>query len=249
MYKGVALTARVSLKLLVLEALRRTLGFRYTVNGIKVEDASTFRILRSAIQKGYPIWVERNRYYVRTPYGIISASRASLLGSAVNADFDAIYGGDYSGKKIADIGGYIGETALYFLARGASLVRVYEPVFWQEAEFNLKGLSAIVYPYGVWWDRRKISVFVEDSMTGLRTGELEIETVPLVEAAEGVDVVKMNCEGCEYSLLLMDCESILERQWIVEVHGPEPVIMEKFRDCGLRPRVITRTQTTSVIRI
>jgi len=249
MLKGVLLTAKADPDLLVRETLRRIFGLEYEYNKVKVKDAVTFRVLRSAILRGYRFWMEGDKYYVETPWSILSAPQASLLGSAINADFDAMYGGDYNGMIVADIGGYIGETALYFISKGAKFVYVYEPVFWREAEFNLRGKPAKVFPYGIWWDRREVKLSVENSMTGLRTGDYIIETIPLSEVLQvhNPDVIKMNCEGCEYSLLLLDCRNIITRRWIVEIHGPEPVLIEKFRECGLEPHIVERRYCTSVI--
>jgi len=74
---------------------------------------------------------------------------------------------DYRGAVVLNIGGYIGDTALWVPARGVRFVHVYEPVYWREAVLNLEEKPAAVYPYTVWWDMRRLKVSIEGPGTGL----------------------------------------------------------------------------------
>jgi len=149
---------------------------------------------------------------------------------------------DYRGAVVLDVGGYIGDTALWMLARGARFVHVYEPVYWREAMQNLEGKPAAVYPYAVWRDRRKLKISLEGPGTGSHSGDMEIETVPITDVLEvhNPDIVKMDCEGCEWTLLWLDCELLKRFRWFIEVHGPEIPLQDKLRDCGLAPKIVTR---------
>jgi len=245
MLKELMLTAKTSPNLLVREIIRRTLGISYRFEGIEVRDALTFSLLLHAKSRGYRVWFERGRFFISLEWGILSASSPRLLMNVLWWNYDDLYGVfDYRNMTVLDVGGYIGDTALWFLSRGASFVYVYEPVFYQEAEFNLHGKPAQVYRYGIWWDRRRLKLEAEGAGTGLHCSEsgIEIETVPLIEVLENhdPDIVKMNCEGCEYSLLYLNCDYIKDRVWIIEAHGAESVIVEKLRDCGLAPFIIKR---------
>jgi len=56
-----------------------------------------------------------------------------------------------------------------------------------------------------------------------------------------IDLVKMDCEGCEYSLIKLDKETIkLSRQYIIEIHGSETPILDKMADCEYNVKFIKR---------
>lgn len=63
-----------------------------------------------------------------------------------------------------------------------------------------------------------------------------------VHAKEGgIDLVKMDCEGCEYSLLTLSNDDIrLVKQWIIEVHGSEAPIIDKMTECGYSHKRVKR---------
>jgi len=59
---------------------------------------------------------------------------------------------------------------------------------------------------------------------------------------EGViDLVRMDCEGCEYSLLQLDEEHIkLSKQYIVEIHGCETPLIDKMLQVGYNSKLILK---------
>jgi len=251
LFKGLVLTARASPRLLVREALRRLLGIGYRYNGVEVGDGLTFRLLRDAVLRGYRLWGCDSWLCLDRGWGVISAPSPDLLLLDLGEDFDALYGAlDYRGAVVLDIGGYIGDTAVWALARGASYVHVYEPIYWRVAMENLRGKPAAVYPYAVWWDRRRLRVSVEDPTTGMHRGYIEVDTVPLAEALEThrPNIVKMDCEGCEWAVLYTPCELLKNASWVIEIHGPEPPITEKLEECGLSTRVVAR-QTPLLVSV
>jgi len=210
---------------------------------VNVKNAHTFRVLRDAVLRGYKLWKCGDLYCLDTGWGVLKALALDLLISVIREDFDAMYGSlDYRGAVVLDVGGYIGDTALWMLARGARFVHVYEPVYWREAMQNLEGKPATVYPYAVWWDAGELELAVDAASTGLRAGSTRVRTVPLPEVidAHKPDIVKMDCEGCEWAILYTPCGLMRSVQWVIEVHGPELPIVKRLKECGLGVGVVTR---------
>jgi hypothetical protein len=66
------------------------------------------------------------------------------------------------------------------------------------------------------------------------------DVLTMIHDREGViDLVKMDCEGCEYSLLQLDEEHIkLSKQYIVEIHGCETPLIDKMLQAGYNSKLI-----------
>jgi len=145
--RGLLLTAKASPRLLMREVLRRLFGIGYRYNGVEVRDEHMFRLLRNTTLKGYRLWGCDSWFCLDKGWGILRALSPDILFLVLSEDFDALYGAlDYRGAVVLDIGGYIGDTAVWALARGASFVHVYEPIYWRVALKNLSGRLAAVYP-------------------------------------------------------------------------------------------------------
>ena len=73
----------------------------------------------------------------------------------------------------------------------------------------------------------------------MRTGNTQIEVKPIEEAI--ADVVKMDCEGCEWSLLPTPCAVIKKaEEYAIEIHGPEPPLVRKMEKCGFSAKLHDR---------
>ena len=223
------------------EAWRRLAGVPYAYRGVEVADSETFRVLRLLAARG-EVWGDGEHVYFRTSYGVFSAPRGwlHLLRPLAAEDFEAMYGFlDVRGRVVADVGAYIGETAVLFAKRGARRVVAYEPVFWRLLERNvqLNQLSDAVEVrrHGVWLENATLYTMNAGATTGLVDGLLPIE----VRRADFwcAHVVKMDCEGCEWLLAASDCGTLKTvQEYVVEIHGPEPYIVSKMRRCGFAAR-------------
>ena len=231
----------------VREALRRVFGMQYAYRGIPVRDAATFRTLRLLASKGWDVWAEGGYAYARGRLGTfaVPAGEAHLLWPLAAGEHE-IYGClDVRGRVVADVGAYLGETAVLFARMGAKFVHAYEPVFYELAELNLRlnGItSAAIHPYGLWLEGGWLDVDPAGAATGLRRGSARIEVRPITEALELADVVKMDCEGCEWALLALPCGAIRRvEEYAIEIHGPEPYIVARMEQCGYAARKIADT--------
>ncbi len=149
--------------------------------------------------------------------------------------------GDYS---VLDIGGYIGDSALWFVKQGAAEVHVYEPipvnfeVLQKNVELNRELISRKrsqinIYQEGISDFEEEIQVpywggpgtSIEEPLEGKEVRR--VKTTRLEKAFERmtkpIGLVKVDCEGCEFQIFSKhkDDEEILRQAmvYIVEVHG------------------------------
>jgi FkbM family methyltransferase len=118
---------------------------------------------------------------------------------------------EVDGRLVVDIGAGYGETAIYFLKRGARQVIAVEPcpkVFKEMVEnLRLNGVEDRVVPINaaISSTPRVISVECPDERA-------TVNVITLGELIRKYDlrggVLKMDCEGCEYDVILNDYEHV-----------------------------------------
>jgi hypothetical protein len=138
--KGLKLTLRsLGPKWAAREIIRRIAGRPYTYNGILVRDSATFRVIRTLASRG-SVWRQGGRVFFRNRLGTFAVlyEDIQLLRPLADEDFETMYGYlNVKGKTVADIGAYLGETAVLFARMGARHIHAYEPLFFKYVEFNL----------------------------------------------------------------------------------------------------------------
>jgi len=105
---------------------------------------------------------------------------------------------DVKGRTVADIGAYLGETTVLIARMGARHIHACEPVYYRLLKHNLllnNVTNATAHPYGVSIEGDVYGVNLDGTASGVRIGDIKIRTKPIDDAI--VDVVKMDCEGCE----------------------------------------------------
>ncbi len=160
-----------------------------------------------------------------------------LLSEYLSGVIGQIYDYDFRDKTIIDIGSYVGESATFFLKRGAKKVICYEPV-----PQNLKAIALNLKKY-----KKQTEVF--DMALGGENGFVELcSDVPLGELSFGghgtekskyklkckaisletilmnhqADIVKMDCEGAEHYITSTPIELIKQvPYWIIETHSQD----------------------------
>jgi len=258
--RGALLTLNsMGFEALLREVLRRILGKEYCYRGIPVNSSAVFRLIRGILLKGYDIYRSANEACVRTYFGelCVDVADVDLLG-VLAEPLEDMYGfADINDAVVVDIGAFIGETALLFLSMGASRVYALEPVHkhYQYLLRNIRRNNAanrvVALNYGAWFREARLTVNYSGSGTGLQSFT---ETPVVIEARnldevlnevfgkEGrIDLVKMDCEGCEYSLLSLPAEDLrLANQYVVEIHGSETPIIDKMSESSFKHKFVRR---------
>jgi len=146
--------------------------------------------------------------------------------------FQVFEGGEYEfvdirGKDVVDVGAFVGDSAIYFALRGARRVVAVEPhpeAFKEMIEnIKLNSLEGKVIPINAGLASKPGKLCIEGSDIGDTIGsyhkpcECRGSPVPATTlseimntygVAEGSAVLKMDCEGCEYDVILNDYEHV-----------------------------------------
>lgn len=186
-----------------------------------------------------------------------------------------VYGEDYNGLQVIDIGAYHGETMLFFLSRGCQSIVVVEP--YPPAAERIRELirvnnlaeKARLFPAAIGKDIGESLLLVSpnDLLSNTLQNERSTEAsvtftekivVPvwtfsrLIEEIgwDTVDVTKVDCEGGEYALLLHTPPEILRRVkvWIIEFHRGAAPLVEKLRALGYEVAWEERSDKVGMLR-
>jgi len=173
-------------------------------------------------------------YYVINGYRF-KMIRRPFIDSFLSEDYHDV---NAYNKVIIDVGAYVGDSAIYFVLKGARRVIAIEPhpSAYSEMLDNIKinNLEGVITPVNVGLASKPGKVCIGDvnvevtSVTYHGPGDCP-NAVPAVTLSElinkfGIDpsdaVLKMDCEGCEYDIILNDYEHVrLFRELIFEYHS------------------------------
>ena len=175
---------------------------------------------------------------------------------------------------VIDIGGYVGETAVYFCNRGASHVYVFEPAYKQRyimlnALFNHMEDRITSYKAAVAHKRETVLInntkdsFGFTSFEELKEVSSDNETVGCdvvafadiaKEKLEGIEnaVLKIDCEGGEYDILMNATNGDLCRyiQIAVEIHMQKvdvALLKKRLSECFKGEKVDTMQDGDKII--
>ncbi len=146
---------------------------------------------------------------------------------------------DVKDRDVIDVGAFIGDSAIYFALKGAKRVIAVEPHPGAFAEMleniKLNKMENIIIPVNAGLASRPGKICIEKSFDISHASAMYhrlgdcINAVPAVTLGElisrfGVDpdnaVLKMDCEGCEYDVILNDYEHIrMFKELIFEYHS------------------------------
>ena len=163
---------------------------------------------------------------------------------------------DVKGRSVVDVGASIGDTAIYFVLRGAEKVTAFEaaPPVCQLLRDNIRENNledkieiecSAAGPPSV--EERSSLLFCVNK---LHHGASRVVSTPS-ECREGIvvkvpvkpippaDVLKMDCEGCEYSII-GKMEEPLYSEIGMEYHGNPSSLINRLRNLGYSVRVLRR---------
>lgn len=180
--------------------------------------------------------------FVVPPYG-------DILGVFHRRDYARL---EVNGAVVIDIGANIGDSSIYFAIKKAKRVIAVEPHFSKEAQRNVcaNKLNGIEVIRAAVIGSHQGRVVVEDRREGLDT---QVRLAPTGVALDSIslaqlldrfggetNVLKMDCEGCEYDSLLHSKSEVLSRfsQVAVEYHYGSEALVRKFREAGFVTQIV-----------
>lgn len=121
---------------------------------------------------------------------------------------------DFSKRHVIDIGGNIGDTPLYFASKGAEVIS-FEPVkhlhelAQKNVELNKKLSNRITLVNKGVGGKKGILTFKSNSIKGYIDNETySMEIISIKDLLNDYDftpdILKMDCEGCEFEIILND---------------------------------------------
>jgi FkbM family methyltransferase len=153
---------------------------------------------------------------------------------------------DYKDKIVLDVGGFEGESAVYFWQKGAKRIVIYEPVT-EHVEFikrniSLNKIEAEVHLSGIGESDGTKTIEYERTDPGFgimnhgsKTMQIELTGAARAIEESNAQVGKFDCEGGELSLIKVPSE-VLRRieYYIIETHSPviNSAVKEKFINAG-----------------
>lgn len=151
---------------------------------------------------------------------------------------DEEYGyADVKNKSVVDIGAFVGDTAIYFALKGAKKVYAIEPHpgAYEELVENIRinALEEKIFPLNiavgdkegytvisnVETSQAPVTLFNESDGNGIKVKKETLNNIIKKYNIE-TNVLKMDCEGCEYNLILNDYETVSKfEQLVFEYHA------------------------------
>jgi FkbM family methyltransferase len=162
-------------------------------------------------------------------------------------DFSIFKDLSVNGRVVVDVGAYIGDTAIYFAWRGARKVIAIEPHSGAYEEMleniRLNSLETTISPINAGIASRPGKILLEEvdiettNVTYHRPNDQK-GTIPAVTLGDLIRefnlsgaVLKMNCEGCEYDVILNDYEHVKTfKELLFQYHASAKPLLKKLSE-------------------
>jgi len=183
----------------------------------------------------------------------INGFRFKSIGSTFIEIFlrEDYYDVDVKDRDVVDVGAYVGDSSIYFIQRDAFRVIAIEPhpftydmLHYHVTENKLLfPLVGYIKPVNAGLASKPGRICIDAShdrvaVTYFKPGDCSI-TVPAITLGELINmfnidpsdaVLKMDCEGCEYDVVLNDYEHVrLFREVVLEYHGDPMVLLNVLK--------------------
>lgn len=212
----------------------------------KIELAYDFFERYFRLKKNQKIYKKDGKLFVKIEGLVFYVSSLDVLITLIEIFEEKCYDFfDLKDKMVLDIGGFVGDSAIFFAWKGAKNVVMYEanPFMCEIAEQNIKlnnladkiqvRKAAVAKNCGFqsFHFRQDHPVMSSLSSTTKNSTQHKVATVSLssvINEFGHIDVMKIDCEGAEYDLLSTAYdEHILNKvdNIMMEVHGPlQPIV-------------------------
>lgn len=214
-------------------------------NGCEAElNLQEYQQVLSILSKGYSIEVV-DKFLCFKKNGAKIAGPLSLL-NVLSEGLEEVYSVDCRNKIVLDIGGFIGDSAVFFSAAGAKKVIIYEPVVanheFIKLNLSLNGINAELHDEGIGetdgytmihYD--KIDVCFGLNNLGPNKMQIKIRSIRSVIEESCADLAKLDCEGAESALVSVPSEILRKIEfYIIEMHTLDikKALVKKFRASG-----------------
>jgi FkbM family methyltransferase len=197
---------------------------------------------RKRLENNFFLWEHGNKRFCATHLQFIG-----LYLEYFSGQFDKIYAFDWKDKVVLDVGGFIGDSALYILEKGAKQVIIYEPLPENTfaLHYNLQAYKEKIQVHQKAVAQQEGMLTLSSSLPigslgfGMEKGEYQIQcqgiSLSQMLKQHQVDVVKLDCEGGEAHLVDLSVDELRSiPYWIVETHNHEIYrnVLNKFNTCG-----------------
>ena len=216
-----------------------TVGYR-----MKKRYFPIFAVLRDGRNRGFSsqeeIWTNLQNLPYDAENDILEVDNIRLKGGATYGDINNIFiKRDYSflpvkGRIVIDIGANIADSSIYFIKQGAKKVFAVEP---SEALYKLANTNIAL---------NNLSEQIKTIFAGCSSKTSKESYPPFLSLEEVVntysitpDFLKMDCEGCEYDVILNTSQTILEcfNHIFIEYHYGYRKLKDRLEKCGFDVRV------------
>lgn len=214
-------------------------------NGCRAElDSPEYQRVIDLLSKGYTV-ESLGKLLCFKKGNVKITGPLSLLG-ILKEGLDEIYSVDCKNKTVLDIGGYIGDSAVYFSAMGAAKVIIYEPVVahheFIKINMALNDVNAELHEEGIGENDgyTLVNYDIINSGFGLTNKGakkmlIKIKSIKRIIEESGASIAKLDCEGAESSLVNVPPEVLQTIDfYMIEIHTLEmkSILMNKFRASG-----------------